>query len=173
MADDAAAPPGELSEPNKPRGGTDNGSAESPDVEVDSVMVGCDPAKASRRGRPTPSDYQGKDVTAEPAAAEGDTAENAEDDHAEGDDPGCPRFVSAALRRRHELRCTHTRAQRNSVIALIGITVVAAGGALLGCAPPAKADAAAYLVNVTVRPGYNFANADQAHRNPTERILPD
>jgi hypothetical protein len=28
--------------------------------------------------------------------------------------------------------------------------------------PSAKADTLAYLVNVTVRPGYNFANADQA-----------
>jgi Protein of unknown function (DUF732) len=27
---------------------------------------------------------------------------------------------------------------------------------------PARADAVAYLVNVTVRPGYGFANADQA-----------
>jgi hypothetical protein len=29
-------------------------------------------------------------------------------------------------------------------------------------APHAGADAVAYLVNVTVRPGYNFANADDA-----------
>jgi hypothetical protein len=29
-------------------------------------------------------------------------------------------------------------------------------------APHARADAVAYLVNVTVRPGYNFASADQA-----------
>jgi Protein of unknown function (DUF732) len=29
-------------------------------------------------------------------------------------------------------------------------------------APDARADAVAYLVNVTVRPGYNFANAQQA-----------
>jgi hypothetical protein len=28
--------------------------------------------------------------------------------------------------------------------------------------PPARADSVAYLVNVTVRPGYNFANADEA-----------
>ncbi|OBH34602.1 hypothetical protein A5692_12880 [Mycobacterium sp. E342] len=36
--------------------------------------------------------------------------------------------------------------------------------AVLLCAgpPPARADAVAYLVNVTVRPGYNFANADAA-----------
>ena len=37
--------------------------------------------------------------------------------------------------------------------------------AILGTAtypPAARADAVAYLVNVTVRPGYNFANAEQA-----------
>ena len=28
--------------------------------------------------------------------------------------------------------------------------------------PPAHADTVAYLINVTVRPGYNFANADDA-----------
>jgi hypothetical protein len=33
--------------------------------------------------------------------------------------------------------------------------------ALLG-SPPAHADTVAYLINVTVRPGYNFANADDA-----------
>jgi hypothetical protein len=32
----------------------------------------------------------------------------------------------------------------------------------IGSAPAASADAVAYLVNVTVRPGYNFANADAA-----------
>lgn len=32
----------------------------------------------------------------------------------------------------------------------------------LGSAPQGRADAVAYLVNVTVRPGYNFANADHA-----------
>lgn len=44
--------------------------------------------------------------------------------------------------------------------------VAAVGGALacLAAGPPAAAhaDAVGYLVNVTVRPGYNFANADQA-----------
>ncbi len=41
-------------------------------------------------------------------------------------------------------------------------------GALLGAAtlltapPPSHADAVAYLLNVTVRPGYNFPNADAA-----------
>jgi|SRR6476619_3973755 len=34
--------------------------------------------------------------------------------------------------------------------------------AALGAAPVAHADQVAYLVNVTVRPGYNFPNADAA-----------
>lgn len=36
------------------------------------------------------------------------------------------------------------------------------GAAGLALAPPANADQVAYLVNVTVRPGYNFPNADAA-----------
>lgn len=39
-----------------------------------------------------------------------------------------------------------------------GATAVTA----LSSSAPVKADAVAYLVNVTVRPGYNFANADEA-----------
>lgn len=37
-------------------------------------------------------------------------------------------------------------------------------GTLIAAAttPPARADVTAYLVNVTLRPGYNFANADAA-----------
>lgn len=44
------------------------------------------------------------------------------------------------------------------------LTGPAAAAVLLcgGGPPPARADAVAYLVNVTVRPGYNFANADAA-----------
>ncbi|GAA2533399.1 DUF732 domain-containing protein [Mycolicibacterium diernhoferi] len=45
------------------------------------------------------------------------------------------------------------------------LTATAAGlmvGAGVVAAPPAHADAVAYLVNVTVRPGYDFANADAA-----------
>jgi Protein of unknown function (DUF732) len=44
-----------------------------------------------------------------------------------------------------------------AVIAALGRAVAG-----IGEAPSAHADATAYLVNVTVRPGYNFANADQA-----------
>jgi hypothetical protein len=49
---------------------------------------------------------------------------------------------------------------------LVVAALVAVGAAVLGLPtaelPSAKADTLAYLVNVTVRPGYNFANADQA-----------
>jgi Protein of unknown function (DUF732) len=47
------------------------------------------------------------------------------------------------------------------------VSLVATSGGLLGAvttAPPARADGVAYLVNVTVRPGYNFASADAALR---------
>lgn len=44
-----------------------------------------------------------------------------------------------------------------AVIAALGRAVAG-----IGEAPAAHADATAYFVNVTVRPGYNFANADQA-----------
>jgi hypothetical protein len=47
------------------------------------------------------------------------------------------------------------------------VGVVIAGAALfavatLASAPCVRADVVAYLLNVTVRPGYNFANADAA-----------
>lgn len=44
------------------------------------------------------------------------------------------------------------------------ITALTAAGActVLATAQPAHADNIGYLVNVTVRPGYNFANADAA-----------
>jgi hypothetical protein len=49
---------------------------------------------------------------------------------------------------------------------LVVAALVAGAAAVLGLPtaelPSAKADTLAYLVNVTVRPGYNFANADQA-----------
>lgn len=42
-------------------------------------------------------------------------------------------------------------------------TAAVVGGATLAAQPAvARADEVAYLVNVTVRPGYNFANAQQA-----------
>ncbi|MGY4712217.1 DUF732 domain-containing protein [Mycolicibacterium sp. CBM1] len=46
---------------------------------------------------------------------------------------------------------------------LFTTTLAALGAAAtLATAQPAHADTVAYLVNVTVRPGYNFANADAA-----------
>ncbi|MBE1552085.1 ATP phosphoribosyltransferase regulatory subunit HisZ [Mycobacterium sp. OAS707] len=47
------------------------------------------------------------------------------------------------------------------MVTLVAATLLALGGYILPT-PAASADAVAYLVNVTVRPGYNFANADQA-----------
>ncbi|OBS00289.1 hypothetical protein A9W98_25920 [Mycobacterium gordonae] len=43
-----------------------------------------------------------------------------------------------------------------------GFVVVAAALLVTGAPPRANADAVAYLVNVTMRPGYNFANAADA-----------
>jgi opacity protein-like surface antigen len=43
------------------------------------------------------------------------------------------------------------------ILAALALSVAA-----LAAAPSAHADEVAYLVNVTVRPGYNFANADAA-----------
>lgn len=40
--------------------------------------------------------------------------------------------------------------------------VLATAAAAVTLAPPAGADSVAYLVNVHVRPGYNFPNADAA-----------
>jgi hypothetical protein len=42
------------------------------------------------------------------------------------------------------------------------LPVVAARAALNGSVPRAAADAVAYLVNVTLAPGYGFANAEQS-----------
>ncbi len=43
---------------------------------------------------------------------------------------------------------------------LLATGAAAACTAAIGLAQPAHADSVGYLVNVTVRPGYNFANAD-------------
>ena len=48
------------------------------------------------------------------------------------------------------------------VFAAIAASAAVLIAAPLSSASPAQADAVAYLVNVTVRPGYNFANADAA-----------
>jgi hypothetical protein len=49
-----------------------------------------------------------------------------------------------------------------SVLAGFALAVPFILGGAPSAMPAASADAVAYLVNVTVRPGYNFANADQA-----------
>jgi hypothetical protein len=48
------------------------------------------------------------------------------------------------------------------VLAAIAASATVLIAAPLSSASPAQADAGAYLVNVTVRPGYNFANTDAA-----------
>lgn len=48
------------------------------------------------------------------------------------------------------------------MLAAIAASATVLIGAPPSSASPAHADAVAYLVNVTVRPGYNFANADAA-----------
>ena len=53
---------------------------------------------------------------------------------------------------------------RPSTMSSMGVLAACAvaGAAMLGLAPCAHADVVAYLVNVHVRPGYNFPNADAA-----------
>jgi hypothetical protein len=144
MADDAATSKRSEANRSEPRSATINGPAEPSDVDVDSMMAGDAPARASRRVRLAPPDAQGKDVSAGPAAGEGGIAEDADNDHAEGEDPGYPRGP-------------HTKEQRNSMIDAIAITDLAVSAAPLGCAPPVNADAVAYLINGAVRSDDNFA----------------
>jgi len=51
--------------------------------------------------------------------------------------------------------------QRRATYAVFS-AVLLFGVATAAMTPSARADTVAYLVNVTVRPGYNFANADAA-----------
>jgi hypothetical protein len=53
---------------------------------------------------------------------------------------------------------------RTSIVSSTGVLAACAvaGAVMLGLAPCARADVVAYLVNVHVRPGYNFPNADAA-----------
>lgn len=44
----------------------------------------------------------------------------------------------------------------------MGLAAALVSGAAIIAAAPARADAVAYLVNVTVRPGYNFPDAEAA-----------
>lgn len=45
---------------------------------------------------------------------------------------------------------------------LAGVALATAGVVAAPATPDARADAVAYLIGVTVRPGYNFANVDAA-----------
>jgi hypothetical protein len=51
-----------------------------------------------------------------------------------------------------------TGARLGTAALLLAVAV----GAVAAPTPPARADATAYVVNVTVRPGYHFADADHA-----------
>ena len=53
---------------------------------------------------------------------------------------------------------SHFQRWCTTAIALVGMLIWLTSGAV----PTARADVVAYLLNVTVRPGYNFAGADQA-----------
>jgi Protein of unknown function (DUF732) len=44
----------------------------------------------------------------------------------------------------------------------LAVAALVTTGAAIALAPPAQADVVAYLVNVHVRPGYNFPNAEAA-----------
>jgi hypothetical protein len=62
---------------------------------------------------------------------------------------------------------SHTSTDKRPAVAMPSRLLLLAAASLTGCAaltcaPTARADVVAYLVNVTVRPGYNFANADEA-----------
>lgn len=54
------------------------------------------------------------------------------------------------------------RCHLRPVIPPLIMAVAGLFGAVASTAPPAHADDIAYLINVTVRPGYNFANAEDA-----------
>jgi hypothetical protein len=58
-------------------------------------------------------------------------------------------------------RAVFRRTPGTSSTGVLAACAVAAA-AMLGLAPPGRADVVAYLVNVHVRPGYNFPNADAA-----------
>jgi hypothetical protein len=52
--------------------------------------------------------------------------------------------------------------QRKWSAHVVVVAALAVGAAAVATAPTVRADAVAYLLNVTVRPGYNFADADAA-----------
>lgn len=68
--------------------------------------------------------------------------------------------MDVALRQTRQPSPSRRAAARCSWAAALAAAILAA----LTAAPPSHADVVAYLVNVTVRPGYNFPNADAAIR---------
>jgi len=59
-------------------------------------------------------------------------------------------------------RSVSHRTQDKLLAAVVFACAGLLGVVLVAVTPSARADVVAYLVNVTVRPGYNFANADAA-----------
>ena len=59
-------------------------------------------------------------------------------------------------------RSMSRRPRAKSLVGVLFACAVLVGVATLGLVPCARADVVAYLVNVTVRPGYNFPNAQAA-----------
>ena len=55
-----------------------------------------------------------------------------------------------------------SKVKRRLVTAILGLEAVGFVCAVVIGSPPAHADTVTYLVNVTVRVGYNFTNADNA-----------
>jgi hypothetical protein len=70
--------------------------------------------------------------------------------------------ANAPASRARSIKLQSIMIKRKQLLAVIAATTIAIGGAALAAAPAATADQVAYLVNVHVRPGYNFPNAEQA-----------
>lgn len=51
---------------------------------------------------------------------------------------------------------------RSSLLALAAGAFAVAGSVAISAAPAAQADDLGYIINVTLKPGYNFPNADAA-----------
>jgi Protein of unknown function (DUF732) len=71
--------------------------------------------------------------------------------------PGLSEHIIAAWR-----VGARSAARQGGLVAGTLLAVGALSGTAVGTAPPSRADEVAYLVNVAVRPGYNFPNARAA-----------
>lgn len=80
--------------------------------------------------------------------------------------PVIPDSRTASMERgsgfRAALDCSFFGRRRQAPISVIALFAMALTLMALIVSPVARGDAVAYLVNVTVRPGYNFANAEDA-----------